>query len=134
MASVATIGTGGTGSDNTAGQGPGSGGGVGTGVGTGRGSGVGPGTGGGEGENYPPSAIELALPPMPIPKSLAGDSVIAEFDVDERGRVLSVKFTDTGDRGYNRKLEEVLRTIRFRPGTTPNGQPIWMKTQIVYQF
>lgn len=134
MASVATIGTGGAGSDNTGGQGPGSGGGVGTGVGTGRGSGVGPGTGGGSQENYPPTAIELAIPPLPVPKSLQGDSVIAEFDVDVTGRVLSVKFSDTGDRGYNRKLEDILRTVRFRPGTTPDGRPIRMKTQIVYQF
>ena len=134
MASVATIGTGGTGSDNTAGQGPGSGGGVGTGVGTGRGSGVGPGTGGGNQENYSPTPYEIPLPPMPVPNSLKGDSVIAEFDVDETGRVLSSKFTETGDRGYNRKLAELLRSFRFKPGTTPDGRPIRMKTQIVLFF
>lgn len=134
MASVATIGTGGTGSDNTGGQGPGSGGGVGSGIGIGRGSGMGPGTGGGNQENYPPEAIELALPPMPVPKGLQGDSVIVEFDVDATGRVMSLTFTDTGDRGYNRKLEDVLRTIKFRPGTTRDGRPIRMKTQIAYQF
>ena len=133
-ASVATIGTGGTGSDNTAGQGPGSGGGVGTGVGTGRGSGVGPGTGGGDQANYSPTPYEIPLPPMPVPNSLKGDSVIAEFDVDETGRVLSTKFTETGDRGYNRKLAELLRSFKFRPGTTPDGRPIRMKTQIVLFF
>ena len=131
---AAAIGTGGTGSDGTTGQGPGSGGGVGTGVGAGRGSGVGPGTGGGGEANYPPTPYEMPLPPMPIPNSLRGDSVIAEFDVDQTGRVVSMKFTDTGDRGYNRKLEELLKTIKFRPGTTPDGRPIRMKTQVVYQF
>ena len=131
---VATIGTGGTGSDNTGGLGPGSGGGVGTGVGTGRGSGVGPGTGGGEGQNYSPTPYEIPLPPMPVPNSLKGDSVIAEFEVDETGRVLSTKFTETGDRGYNRKLAELLRNFKFRPGTTPDGRPIRMKTQIVLFF
>lgn len=134
MATVATIGTGGTGSDNTGGQGPGSGGGVGTGVGTGRGSGVGPGTGGGDQQNYSPTPYEIPLPPMPVPNSLKGDSVIAEFDVDETGRVLSTKFTETGDRGYNRKLADLLRSFKFRPGTTPDGRPIRMKTQIVLFF
>lgn len=134
LTSVATIGTGGTGSDNSAGQGPGSGGGVGSGVGTGRGSGVGPGTGGGDGQNYSPTPYEIPLPPMPIPNSLKGDSVIAEFDVDETGRVLSSRFTETGDRGYNRKLAELLRSFKFRPGTTPEGRPIRMKTQIVLFF
>ena len=62
-----TVGTnGGSGTDNTSGSGPGSGGGVGTGVGTGRGSGVGPGTGGGGEANYPPTPIEMFIPPLSI--------------------------------------------------------------------
>ena len=71
---------------------------------------------------------------MPVPNSLKGDSVIAEFDVDETGRVLSTKFTETGDRGYNRKLADLLRSFKFRPGMTPDGRPIRMKTQIVLFF
>lgn len=134
LAVVATIGSGGTGTDNTAGQGPGSGGGVGTGIGTGRGSGVGSGTGGGDQENYPPTPYEVPLPPMPIPSSVKGDSIIAEFDVDETGRVIAMKFTETGDRGYNRRIGELLRSFKFRPGTTPEGRPIRMKTQVVFHF
>lgn len=122
---------GGTGADGTAGSGPGTGGGVGSGVGTGRGSAVGPGTGGGGEANYPPSPIELFLPPLPVPNSVRGHHLIAEFDVDEKGKVLSVVFNETRDRGYNGRLREVLKGYRFRPGTRPDGTPIRMKTQIV---
>jgi protein TonB len=122
---------GGTGADGTAGSGPGTGGGVGTGVGTGRGSAVGPGTGGGGQANYPPTPIEMFIPPLPVPSSVKGFHLIAEFDVDERGKVLALNFTETRDRGYNRRLGDVLRGFRFRPGTTPDGTPIRMKAQVV---
>ena len=131
VSAAPTTGTGGgTGADNTGGSGPGSGGGVGTGIGTGRGSGVGPGTGGGTRENYPPTPIDIFLPPLPIPSSVKGHHLIAEFDVDETGRVLSLKFNETRDRGYNRRLTDVLRGFRFRPGTTPDGRPLRMKAQV----
>ena len=127
-----TAGTGGgTGSDGTAGSGPGSGGGVGSGVGTGRGSGVGPGTGGGGQANYPPSPIEMFIPPLPVPASVKGFHLIAEFDIDEKGKVLGMTFAETPDRGYNRRLGEVLRGYRFRPGTQPDGTPIRMKFQLI---
>jgi len=126
-----TVGTnGGAGADNTSGSGPGSGGGVGTGVGTGRGSGVGPGTGGGVEVNYPPTPIEMFIPPLPVPASVRGFHLIAEFDVDETGKVLSLRFNETRDRGYNGRLRDILRAYRFRPGTKPDGTPIRMKTQI----
>ena len=116
--------------DPTAGAGPGSGGGVGSGIGTGKGSSVGPGTGGGNGENYPPTPAEMYLPPLPVPAGIRGFKVIAEFDVDEKGKVISFKFTETRDRGYNRRLQDVLKTYRFRPGTRPDGTPIRMKAQV----
>lgn len=126
---------GGTGSDGTAGSGPGSGGGVGSGVGTGRGSGTGPGTGGGTAENYPPQPMELYLPPEPRPSRVKGTQVIAEFDVDASGKVLSMTFTETPDGGYNRKLRDMLRSItRFRPGTRPDGTPVRMKAQITFDL
>jgi periplasmic protein TonB len=133
-AAVATMpaGTGGgTGNDNTTGTGPGSGGGVGTGVGTGRGSGIGPGTGGGNQANYPPTPIEIFIPPLPVPGSVKGHHLIAEFDVDETGKVLGLNFNETKDRGYNRRLTEVLRGFRFKAGTTPDGKPLRMKAQVV---
>ncbi|HEY0997814.1 MAG TPA: hypothetical protein VGD77_17625, partial [Gemmatimonadaceae bacterium] len=123
---------GGTGSDGSGGSGPGSGGGVGSGVGTGRGSGTGPGTGGGTQANFPPTPTEMFLPPMPIPAGARGFHLIAEFDVDETGRVVGFTFTETRDGGYNRKIRDVLKSIRFRPGTKPDGTPIRMKAQIEY--
>jgi len=123
---------GGTGTDGTTGSGPGSGGGVGTGVGTGRGSGVGPGTGGGTQANYPPMPVEMFLPPLPVPDRVRGFRMIAEFDVDESGRVVSFTFTETRDGGYNKRLREVLRSIKFRPGSRPDGTPVRMKTQLEY--
>lgn len=125
---------GGTGSDGTTGSGPGTGGGVGTGVGTGRGSSEGPGTGGGNQANFPPELIELFLPPMPVPASVKGHRLIAEFDVDERGRVMSVNFNETRDRGYNGRLRDALKGYRFRPGHRPDGTPIRMKAQVIAEL
>lgn len=125
---------GGTGADGTTGSGPGTGGGVGTGVGTGRGSAVGPGTGGGGEANYPPTPIEMFLPPLPVPDKLKGYRLVVEFDVDEKGRVLSVAFNETSDRGYNRRLRDVFKGYRFRPGHRPDGTPIRMKGQIIAEL
>ncbi len=122
---------GGSGHDGSGGNGPGRGGGVGSGVGTGRGSGNGPGTGGGTQANYPPQPIEVFLPPYPIPDNVKGFHLVAEFDVDSTGRVVSMDFTPTPNRGYNRRLDEVFRSFKFRPGTTPGGTPVHMKAQIV---
>ncbi len=123
---------GGTGADGTSGSGPGSGGGVGAGVGTGQGSGVGPGTGGGGATDYLPQMIEMFIPPLPVPRKVAGTTLVAVFDVDSTGRLLKVDFTPTPDGGYNRKLKEVLNGFRFRPGTTTDGRPIRAKASVEY--
>ena len=125
---------GGSGFDGSAGAGPGSGGGVGSGVGTGRGSGTGPGTGGGTGANYPPVPIEFFLPPLPAPSSVRGQHFIAEFDVDSTGRVINFDFTRTRDGDYNKRIADVLRAMRFKPGTRPDGSPLRMKAQVGYDF
>ena len=125
---------GGTGRDGSAGNGPGSGGGVGSGVGTGRGSGTGPGTGGGTQANYPPTTVELFIPPLPIPGKVHGFHGIAEFDVDADGKVLGFTFTPTKDGSYNRLLEDVFKRFKFRPGTKPDGTPIRMKVQIPFDL
>jgi protein TonB len=125
---------GGTGADGTNGSGPGRGGGVGAGIGTGRGSGIGPGTGGGNQANYPPTPTELFIPPLPMPDKVRGFHLVAEYDVDENGKVVNFTFTPTRDGGYNRRLEEVLKSFKFRPGTKPDGTPIRMKAQIIYDF
>jgi periplasmic protein TonB len=121
---------GGTGIDGTKGNGPGTGGGIGSGLGTGNGSAVGPGTGGGNTDIHAPTMTELFIPPLPLPSGVKGSQVLAEFDVDETGKVLSFKFTPTKDRGYNKKLEEVLKGFKFRPGTTMQGVPVRAKFQM----
>ena len=122
---------GGSGRDGTNGSGPGSGGGVGSGTGTGRGSGTGPGTGGGLQENYPPTAIVVFIPPMPVPSKVRGAHIVAEFDVDSTGRVLSFDFTPTRDGDYNKRLSEAFRGFKFKAGTRrDDGRPLRMKTQV----
>lgn len=125
---------GGTGTDGTKGNGPGSGGGIGTGVGTGRGSGVGSGTGGGKLDYYPCTNIEMPLFPLPVPDKIRGFKLIINFDVDEKGRLIKAEFTPTRDGGYNRKINDMLKTFRFRAGTTLEGVPIRTVCQITYEF
>ena len=114
----------GVGTAGTAGAGPGSGGGVGSGVGTGRGSGVGPGTGGGPGKDYPPTLRDLFIPPLPAPDKIKPYHLIAWFDVDEKGNAKLITFNPSKDGGYNRRLNDVLRSLRFRPGVHADGTPM----------
>lgn len=125
---------GGSGADGTAGAGPGSGGGVGSGVGTGNGSANGPGTGGGTQVNHPPQPVAFFIPPLPQPENIRGFTMIANFDVDSTGRVLDFKFTQTPNRDYNRSIADVLRQMRFRPGTRPDGTPVRMTWQFSIDF
>jgi protein TonB len=123
---------GGSGTDGSAGAGPGSGGGIGAGIGTGKGGASGPGTGGGTQTNYPPATTALYLLPIPAPASVRGFTVVANFDVDSTGRVLDFKFTETPDGSYNRRVASILRTMRFRPGTRPDGTPVRMMAQLIF--
>ena len=121
---------GGTGNDGTAGNGPGTGGGTGSGIGTGQGSGVGPGTGGGEGTIYPPAPTQVFMPPQPAPAKIRPYELVAVFDVDERGNVRSFDFNRSRDGGYNKKIEQMLREIRFRPAVRPDGTPVAAKVSL----
>jgi protein TonB len=114
----------GTGVAGTAGAGPGSGGGVGSGEGTGKGSGIGPGTGGGPGKDYPPTLRDLFIPPLPAPDKIKPYHLIAWFDVDEKGTARLIAFNPSKDGGYNRRLNDVLRSLRFRPGVHADGTPM----------
>jgi protein TonB len=125
---------GGTGNDGTKGNGPGSGGGIGNGIGTGRGSATGPGTGGGDQENYPPKPTEMFIPPLPLPSKVKGFHLVAVFDIDEKGRIIDVVFNPTRDGDYNRKLNDILKSFKFLPGTTPKGVPVRAKFQLVYDL
>jgi len=114
----------GPGTAGTSGAGPGTGGGIGSGVGTGTGSSVGPGTGGGPGKDYPPTLRDLFIPPLPAPSRIKPYHLIAWFDVDEKGNASLISFNQSRDGGYNRRLTEVLRSLRFRPGVKADGTPM----------
>jgi len=114
----------GTGNDGTNGNGPGRGGGDGSGIGTGRGSGTGPGTGGGEGTVYPPTVVALPILPLPIPSKVRPYKMIAQFEVDSAGNATLLGFNESRDRGYNKRIREMLLEIRFRPAVTTNGRPV----------
>lgn len=121
----ANVGAGrGTGNDGTAGTGPGRGGGEGSGIGTGRGSGTGPGTGGGDGTVYPPTVVALPILPLPIPAKVRPYKMVAQFEVDSLGNAKLLAWNESRDKGYNKRIREMLLEIRFRPAVTMNGRPV----------
>ena len=65
---------------------------------------------------------------------LDGRSLLGTPRTEQTRKVLDWKFTSTGDGGYDKRLNEVLKGTKFRPGTTPQGVPIRMKAQIIYDF
>jgi protein TonB len=115
---------GGTGHDGSSGAGPGTGGGVGSGDGTGRGSANGPGTGGGLGRTYPPTVTNLAILPIPVPSKVRPYKLIAYFEVDEKGNTTLLKWNASKDGSYNKKVEAMLKEVRFRPAVRADGTPV----------
>lgn len=126
--------TSGAGTAGQGGAGPGTGGGTGSGTGTGRGSGTGPGTGGGDGVNHPPTPTQVFLPPLPAPPRIKPYHLIAWFDVDERGNARLLSFNPSRDGSYNRRLRDVLLSLRFRPGVTADGVPVRDTIDIQFVF
>lgn len=120
----------GTGGDGSGGTGPGSGGGVGSGSGTGTGSGVGAGTGGGTERVYPPYVTNLALLPIPVPAKVRPYTLVAVFEVDEKGNARLLHFNETKDSGYNRRIRAMLQEVRFRPAVRADGTPVKDTTSI----
>lgn len=121
-----------------AGSGPGSGGGTGGGQGTGTGTGVGGGRGpgsGGEGNGArPPEPRQLIIPPE-FPRSMRGARIEVTFWVAESGRVQRVTFLpEVPDRGYRRRLEEVLLDYRFRPARDEAGRAVPGTTRVTLTF
>jgi len=123
--------------------GTGTGGGKGTGTGTGTGSGAGPGTGpgsgpgsGGEGgRGFPPEPRQVILPPLDYPRSLRGATVAVTFWVRVDGRVERVEMQpEIEDRGFAKKFAEVMRSYRFRPARSPEGQVIAGTTTVRVSF
>ena len=124
---------------------PGSGGGTGGGSGTGTGPGSGPGTGPGSGgtgtgtdsvkSGRPPEPRQLILPPFDYPRSMKGRTIQVTFFVLADGRVDNVVFAEElPDRGYAKKLEQVLRAYRFRPARSAEGLPVPGHTTVSISF
>ena len=71
---------------------------------------------------------------MPPPSKIKGFELIAQFEVDSSGKVVSFDFNRTKDSGYNQKLQTILASVRFRPGVNGLGVAVRAKTQIIYTF
>lgn len=97
---------------------------MGTGIGTGVGSATGAGTGGGGEEIFPPTVTNLAILPIPVPSRVRPYRLVAHFEVDERGNARLISFNPSRDRGYNRKIREMLAEVRFRPATRADGTAV----------
>ena len=73
----------------------------------------------------PPEPRQLILPPAEVPKTLRGVTIAVTFLIGPEGRVDEVRFSpEPDDRGFGRKLEEILRSYRFRPARGTDGLPI----------
>jgi len=117
----------------TGGAGGGSGGGTGGGIGPGSGAGSGPGSSGSgaaapdsaRGGARPPEPRQVILPPFDYPRSMRGISTDVNFFVLADGRVDHVVFVpEIPDRAYAKKLEDAMRSYRFRPARSADGQAV----------
>jgi hypothetical protein len=130
--------------DTPTGAGGGSGGGSGTGSGPGTGLGSGPGPGGAaaavppeptRAAGRPPEPRQLILPPFDYPKVMRGRTVAVTFFVLADGSVDRVVFSeDIPDRGYAKKLEDVMRAYRFRPARSAAGAIVPGVTTVSISF
>ncbi len=124
----------GSGTGTGTGTGSGSGSGRGDGDGSGVGSGKGPGIGG-TGSARPPEPRQLILPPADVPKSLRGVTLAVTFLVDQLGGVEEVIITPPpSDRGFGKKLEDVMKHYRFRPARAPDGVPVAGRLTVALTF
>ncbi|HEY9448931.1 MAG TPA: hypothetical protein VIQ60_04225, partial [Gemmatimonadaceae bacterium] len=85
---------------------------------------TGPGTGGGAGSIYPATPDFLVMPALPVPAGVRGKTIQLVFKLDERGRILELKFDPTGDSGYDKELRARLMEYRFRPAHKADGTPV----------
>ena len=61
---------------------------------------------------------------MPVPNRVRPYTLVAVFDVDERGNAQLLAFNPTRDSGYNRKLREMLSDLRFKAAVRADGTPV----------
>jgi TonB family protein len=84
--------------------------------------------------DYPPTVRDLFIPPMPSPRSVRGMHVKAVFDVDEKGKSVLLSVTPIPDSGYSKRVSDVLKSLRFRPGVKADGTPKRDTTTIEFSF
>ena len=69
--------------------------------------------------------------PVPVPAKVRPYTLVAVFEVDERGMARLLHFNESKDAGYNRKIRAMLAEIRFRPAVRADGTPVRDTTSIV---
>lgn len=87
-----------------------------------------------EAATYPATAIELFNPPLPYPSEVKGFHLIAEFDVSALGIAKLTGMSRTPNAAYNLRLQSMLRSIRFRPGTASDGKPAHSTARLAFDF
>ena len=66
---------------------------------------------------------------------MRGLTVSVTFKVGPDGQVEDVSFSpEPPDRGFAKKLEEVMRNYRFRPARGPDGLPVAGTTKVSLTF
>ena len=67
---------------------------------------------------------DLAILPIPVPNKVKPYDMVAVFEVDERGVGKLIAFNPSRDSGYNKKIREMLASVRFRPAVRADGTPV----------
>ncbi len=119
----------GTGTGGGPGQESGSGGGTGTGSDTGEGAHEGPGTGGDGGDFQPAKLRSLIL----VPDCVRG-RVTVTFSVSAEGKVAGIDIEpQPKDAGCRRELVTRMRSYKFSPAKTRDGQPVASKFPVTIE-
>ena len=50
--------------------------------------------------------------------------LVAVFDVDEKGKAKLIRWNESKDGDYNRKIKLMLDEVRFRPAVRPDGTTV----------
>jgi hypothetical protein len=79
--------------------------------------------------------MEMFVPPLPAPSNVRGHQLVALVDVDVNGRVVGEpRINETKNRDYNRKLIQLLKTMRFYPAVLADGTPIKATAEVSFGF
>lgn len=84
--------------------------------------------------DYPPTLRDLFIPPLPSPRSVRGAHLKAVFDVDQKGNATLLSFTALPDSSYSKRVGDILKTLRFRPGVMADGTPKRDTVTIEFSF